>query len=337
MADHLHITNGDSAAELIRAGGVPGDVLPWRDVLHDGPVPGGLSLEALSDVRAGYLAHPLFGGYRRVRADFAERDRRLRAAGDCRELTLWFEHDLYDQLQLLQILDRLAERLFDGVELSMICIDRFPGVQPFYGLGQLSPGQVASLFDGRRAISAEQLNLGRLGWAAFTSDTPRALMEYLRRDISALPFLQSALIRFLQDYPGVSDGLGRSERQILALAGGGESRPAHLFRAWQALEQAPFLGDWGFWQRIAGLTNVNVPLLRCVPGPLFRLPAALRPDEAFLRQRLTLTDAGRSLVEGAANMIELNGLDRWYGGVRLRSGGPLWVWDEMPGRLHPDA
>ena len=52
----LHITNGDSAVGLMREGGISGDILPWRDVLHDGPVPGGLDLEALSRVRARFLA-----------------------------------------------------------------------------------------------------------------------------------------------------------------------------------------------------------------------------------------------------------------------------------------
>jgi hypothetical protein len=52
----LHITNGDSAAEVIRRAGVQGDVLPWRDVLHEGPVPQGLSLEELLGVRARFIA-----------------------------------------------------------------------------------------------------------------------------------------------------------------------------------------------------------------------------------------------------------------------------------------
>ncbi len=39
----LHLTNGDSAADLIREAGIGGKVLPWRDVLHMGPVPDKLS------------------------------------------------------------------------------------------------------------------------------------------------------------------------------------------------------------------------------------------------------------------------------------------------------
>ena len=54
-ADALHVTNGDSTAAGLREGGVTGDVLPWRDVLHEGPVPP-LAPAALARVRARFLA-----------------------------------------------------------------------------------------------------------------------------------------------------------------------------------------------------------------------------------------------------------------------------------------
>ncbi|MFT5259965.1 MAG: hypothetical protein ACI9J2_001341 [Saprospiraceae bacterium] len=41
MKKIFNITNGDSAVNLMREGALPGVYLPWRDVLHDGPVPEG--------------------------------------------------------------------------------------------------------------------------------------------------------------------------------------------------------------------------------------------------------------------------------------------------------
>ena len=55
MKKILNITNGDSAVSIIEQAGITGDILPWRDVLHDGPVPAGLSLEALSKVRTQFI------------------------------------------------------------------------------------------------------------------------------------------------------------------------------------------------------------------------------------------------------------------------------------------
>jgi hypothetical protein len=52
----LFVTNGDSAAESIRHLGLASEVLLWRDVLHEGPVPSGLSPEELREVRARFIA-----------------------------------------------------------------------------------------------------------------------------------------------------------------------------------------------------------------------------------------------------------------------------------------
>ena len=38
MKSTLHITNGDCVADTLREA-IEGEVMPWRDVLHDGPVP----------------------------------------------------------------------------------------------------------------------------------------------------------------------------------------------------------------------------------------------------------------------------------------------------------
>ncbi len=56
--DHLaalHVTNGDSAADLLRATGLVRRVLPWSDVLHEGPVPD-VPDDELRRVRAAFLS-----------------------------------------------------------------------------------------------------------------------------------------------------------------------------------------------------------------------------------------------------------------------------------------
>jgi|SRR5579864_6263256 len=135
----LHVTNGDSVVHSFRDGGMPGVYLPWRDVLHDGTVPQRASLDAMSDVHASEIAHlGGYGDYSAVRAEFSKRDATLAAFREHDEVVLWFEPDLYDQLQLLQILDWFSRRDLGQTELTMIQVGSHPEVTPFYGLGQLT-------------------------------------------------------------------------------------------------------------------------------------------------------------------------------------------------------
>jgi hypothetical protein len=104
MPEALHISNGD--ATDVPGTGLARRVVYWRDVLHEGPVPE-VAVAELRRIRVGFLA-----GYEGVeRAGtmrrFAERDQALEAGRDG-EYVLWFEADLYDQLQLTEILARLA-------------------------------------------------------------------------------------------------------------------------------------------------------------------------------------------------------------------------------------
>ena len=51
----LHVTNGESAGNTLRQTALGGAVLPWQDVLHDGPVPA-LPRQELLRARARFLA-----------------------------------------------------------------------------------------------------------------------------------------------------------------------------------------------------------------------------------------------------------------------------------------
>ena len=208
----LHITNGDCAVAVISQV-VQGTILPWRDVLHEGPVRAGLSLEELSAERARFIADAGWGEFTEVLKSFRERDDVFRRAGEHDEIVLWFEHDLYDQLQLIQVLDGLAE--LKGPPISLVCEAEY--------LGTMEPARAAELFALRNPVVRRHLAEARAAWTAFRSSDPRHL-ETVK--IAALPFLAAALRRHLEEFPWTTDGLSRTERQILQ--GNTQEEPAFM-------------------------------------------------------------------------------------------------------------
>src|SRR6476469_7115766 len=108
-AETLHVTNGDSAAAELARTSLGGSVLAWRDVLNEGPVPRG-SRAAFVAARAAFLASAGQGPAEALAASFRARDDELVGALRAgRAVALWFEHDLYDQLQLLDVLALVRE------------------------------------------------------------------------------------------------------------------------------------------------------------------------------------------------------------------------------------
>ncbi|MEW5927633.1 MAG: DUF1835 domain-containing protein [Gemmatimonadota bacterium] len=332
-APTLHVTSGDAAAEPLRRAGLGGGVLPWRDVLHEGPVPAGLAPAELNRERARFLADHAPAELDEVLRGLEARDRALAEAADSGgEVVLWFEHDLYDQLQLLQVLDRLADLGAAPECVSLVCIGGFPGVEPFHGLGQLTPEQLAGLWPRREPVTAAQRELARAAWAAFRAPDPREIERVLAGGTAALPFLRGALLRHLEQFPAVGDGLARTERQVLEAVAAGATTPGEIFFADQAREEAVFMGDTTLWSYVRGLSEGPEPLLRVAGGGPFRLPARDGRDAGFREQRLEPTERGRAVLRGEADRLAGVEVDRWLGGVHLR-GAARWRWDREARKL----
>jgi hypothetical protein len=324
----LHITNGSVAAETILRSGVPGRVAMSHDVLHEGPTPAGLPPERWRKVRARYLAESGYGGYDECLADLSEQDRAIDEYRTYDEVVLWFEHDLFDQLQLIRLLDLFASRDLGLTRLSLICIGEFPGVVPFHGLGQLDPLQMGSLLDTRQPVFRDQLVLARHAWRVFCAPEPIGIEVALRRDTSALPFLTGALHRHLEEFPSTRNGLSRTEHQALAAleAGSGAASFEELFRAVQAREESPFMGDASFSRILAEMSND--------PRRLVRVEREMGGPR---HQRVTLSATGQEVLAGRDDWVRIHGVERWLGGVHLHGREAQWRWDPDRGRLVPGA
>ena len=320
----LHITNGDSAGGTIRQGGIGGVVLPWRDVLHDGPVPAIGSLEDLSRVRAKFLSGRGWRSLAEADAEFATRDGMLGSFAEHEEVVLWFEHDLADQLQLLQLLAWFAERRPLPTRLTLICIGSHPDLPDFRGLGQLTATQMAALFPDRASVTDAQMDLALAAWTGFRSPNPQRIEALAKGRNEALPFLASALTRHLEEFPSVGGGLSRTERQLLQILVQGARTFHSLFQASQALEAVPFLGDWSFWSRIRELATAGEPaiVVEGMPKPLGPFP-----PHADTGVRIRATEPGKQASQGRTDFIRMNGIDRWLGGVHLEGRTPTWRWD----------
>lgn len=307
----LNITNGDAAVAVMRQAKIPGDYLPWRDVLHEGPVPDGLSLTALSSIRARFIAEQRWGEADQVAADFRWRDRRLQRWREYSKVVLWFEHDLYDQLQLLQILGWFADQPHAPGQLSLICTEHY--------LGAITAGELQNLVRFEQPIDNRHLSLAKTAWRAFRSTTPEAWAALLHQDTAPLPFLLDAVIRLLEEYPHPRNGLSRTQMQALRLTELRPISPSRLFELYQQTEHRRFLGDLPFWTLLRQMTRSNPPLLKVTNAAELSIPPA--EDQA-----ISITPCGRQVLQGKRNWLQCHRLDRWLGGVHLTA-DKRWFWD----------
>jgi hypothetical protein len=317
MSSALHITNGDCTD--VAGTGLAEEVLVWFDVLHEGPVPD-LPAEELRNLRAEFLASAddAFAGAD-VLPRFVARDRTLQDHRDG-DYVLWFKADLYDQLQIVQILARLAELGVPAERINLICIGEYPGIARFGGLGELTADQLRELPATAASAQLTPAALGLAGraWSALRAPQPDGLAAIASQRSGELRFLAEAFDRLAREFPSTRDGLSLTERRILAAIGAGPLQASSVFEAAAGRETRPYLGDTWCFAAMDRLARADAPLLVAEP-------AGSRVDAGTL---LSLTGTGADVLAARADHVALNGVDRWVGGVHLHGRDVAWRFDE---------
>jgi hypothetical protein len=155
------------------------------------------------------------------------------------DLVLWFEHDLYDQLQLMEVLAVAPA----GAWIQAIISDEY--------LGELSPSRGPELWEQRQPVSESDRASAAALYDSFVARRPMSFSGG-----GVLRFLGPALERLQQDKPWTSAAIGLTERRLLSTLLSGPLDRWELFGAYQALEEPKFLGDSSAWARLDALPDL---------------------------------------------------------------------------------
>lgn len=310
----LHILNGDALREALEQAGLDGELLVMREAMVCGPcaVPGSGERDSFLDARARHLAEAYGANPLLARRDLGRREARLDALRPGEEVWLWFDDDLFCQVHLWYLLDRVADRC------------------PVLLVGGGEHGAAVTAADVPRLLSEarpadEAAALGRRAYRAFAGPDPAALQRLAEEDDGPLPALGLAARLHLERLPAVGDGLGRIERALLRYAAAGIDRFGDLFRQ--------FLGDEGGYGLGDAQLFYTATTLCAGPRPLLRLYGAADAARAVAagelrRTSFSITDEGRAALSGELDGTACIAVERWLGGLRLPPGQAPYRWDE---------
>lgn len=272
MKSILNITSGDISGKSIEESGIPGEVFVWHDILYDGPRNPGWPDEDTLHSRAHFLEKTTGGGlsHRHVLETLKAQYDKLKTAERYEQVTLWFDACLFDQSMLCHILTCM--QLLEVLSPLLICVDAFPGIEPYHGLGQLSPGQLRSVYDRRQPVTLDQFTFAERVDRAFALQDQNAFKALSEYTDAPIPWVPAAVARWILERPANTTGLGRLEQLALEAIRSGEATPAKIFSAVSLKDTPPqYWGDITLWAKINALSDRNPPLVR-IEGPEARLP-----------------------------------------------------------------
>ncbi|MBD3391003.1 MAG: hypothetical protein GF418_03045 [Chitinivibrionales bacterium] len=273
MKHELHITSGDIVGSNLERSSIEGDVFVWHDILYDGPrgAAGWPDAETIRR-RAVFLEQATGGGLKKdwIRQGMERDYVRLKAAADYKTITLWFDACLFDQAMLAHLLTCMDHAGITNA--GLVCIDAFPGIEPYHGVGQLTPEQLASAREGRCPVSDEQFAFAKQVDRAFAFQDRDAFERLIHTPLCPLPWVPAAVRRWLQELPDPDTGLGRLEQAAFEAVRAGCDTPAAAYAFAAKMETPPqFWGDTTFYEKLNGLARRDPPLIR-IEGPGGVLP-----------------------------------------------------------------
>ncbi|CRM96163.1 hypothetical protein [Pseudomonas sp. 22 E 5] len=309
-----HWRCGSDIAHTLKVAGFKGRFRMLTDPLCMGPVRD-LPRQAFHDMRGAFISRAFAMDETDTTRRVVDEYTQLQTLASAEHSVLWCEADAYDQLFLIRALAGLEQA---PPRLELIEVDRIPGVERFIGIGQLAPDVLAWLWPQRRVIDDDAVHLAKQAWAAYCDSSPIALAQLAHAEHTALPLMAPALLRQLQELPGLEDGLSLTER--LALTYIAEAGPVAFGRVFAELmakrEPLPFLGDMMFQALLRPLIDGAQPLLLETEAHL-----------PWPQRRLALTPLGSEVLSGNANWIAHTQSERWVGGVCTRPGEAHWALD----------
>jgi len=217
MSSQLHITNGENFTERLRSLQLGGDIITWREMLCEGKTESNVGSESFWKTRFDFLHK----NYKVTKTWFVEKTlKEYRSLCNHKQqdhIILWFEYDLFCQINMLAVISWLKTHRRHA-HISLVCSGDEDDSDTLYGLNELSDEQLLQLYDKRVKLSQDDIEYADYVWQLYCSDNPIRLEHLMDFDNYQFTYLSDAIKAHLQRFPTIKSGLNAVEHNILTIA-----------------------------------------------------------------------------------------------------------------------
>lgn len=294
----LHITNGDTTSDYIKELGIPGAIITWREMLCEGRTVAKVGTEDFWKTRF----HFLNSAYQISKKLFIEKTlkeyRSLCNQKNDAEIILWFEHDLFCQINMIAVISWLKKNK-KGQPIFLVSSGDVSGHKERLGLGELSSEEFLNHYKNRIQLSQEDIDYADYIWQLYCSNSPLRLETVVKLGSkTSFTYLQEAIETHIRRFPSTANGLNNIENYVLQVANSlSLSSTEQLIHSLLKTEKKYGYGDVQFQHEVLKLS------------PLF---SSFNP--------ITVNAQGKNLLANKANYYsQLNDKNTYLGGVKKYS------------------
>jgi len=211
----LHISNGDSTTNYLRKLNFQGDFITWREMLCEGKTSSDVGSEHFWKSRFDFLKQ----SYKVTKKQFIDLTlkeyRNLCNHKSQEEIVLWFEYDLFCQINMIAVISWL-KRYRKGRKISLVCSGEVKGSNKLLGLAELTEKQLKEQYQNKTELTIDDIEYADYVWQLYCSDNPIKLQNvYQYQQNTTFKYLIDSLLVHLQRFPSIGNGLNNVENSIL--------------------------------------------------------------------------------------------------------------------------
>ena len=217
MSSQLHITNGDILTNKLSTLKLEGDVITWREMLCEGKTETSVGSESFWKTRFEFLNK----NYKVSKSWFIDKTlKEYRTLCNHKQedrIVLWFDFDLFDQINMLAVISWLKTHR-PYAEISLVSSEAEENSVNITGLGELDNEQLRKFYTNRTLLTQDDIEYADYVWQLYCSDNPIRLENLKDFDSFQFSHLSGAIEAHLMRFPTIRNGLNEVENNILRLA-----------------------------------------------------------------------------------------------------------------------
>jgi hypothetical protein len=160
----IALLNGDCLAEQLQDAELPVERIIFREALISGPV-GGATWEEFWETRVGFLTQNYGATAQAVQEKTVAELEKIRSLADDVELSLWFEDDLFCQVNLWFVLKLLSES--HNIKIYRVFPPESSPANSWRGFGDASTVALTQAYEAKMPFTSFDLALGKNLWEAY--------------------------------------------------------------------------------------------------------------------------------------------------------------------------
>jgi len=216
----LHITNGDNTTLALKKLKIDGDIVTWREMLCEGKTTIDIGSESFWKSRFDFFSR----NYKITKKYFINNTlkefRNLCNHKYQEEIILWFEHDLFCQINMIAVISWLKKHR-PNATIALVSPQNKTGSTTFLRLHKLTQKALLSFYSNRVILTRDDIGYADYIWQLYCSKSPLQLQNITIDTHTHFTYLPDAIEAHLQRFPTIKNGLNKIENTILETAGKG--------------------------------------------------------------------------------------------------------------------